>query len=125
MIYRIILTLYLLDAFDKSSVFDSSINDPIYKDMKPPGELYKTIENRNETYEIWKGSIADKRIQQLMKRIQIPVPFFIEGGTVIDLNDPEWSLERWTVFFLYKKDPTLEPGNSTYVFVGYSTVYRY
>lgn len=93
--------------------------------MKPPGELYKTIQNGSETYEIWKGSLADRRIQQLLKRIQILVPFFIEGGTLIDINDPEWSLERWTIFFLYKKSPDVGPAASPYVFMGYSTIYRY
>jgi len=77
-------------------------------------------------YEIWKGSLADKAIQQMVKRIQILIPLFIEGGTAINLNDPEWSLQRWTVFLLYKK--TLEKatsGGPPYVFMGYSTVYCY
>ena len=62
----------------------------------------------------------------MVKRIQILVPFFIEGGTFIELKDPEWSLERWTVFFLYQKK-TIEyaPEVSPYVFMGYSTIYRY
>jgi histone acetyltransferase 1 len=65
-------------------------------------------------------------VQQILKRIQILVPFFIEGGTFIELQDPEWSLERWTVFFLYeKKNADLHPEASPYVFMGYSTVYRY
>jgi len=45
----------------------------------------------------------DKAVQQYLKRIQILVPFFIEGGTFINIDDPEWSLERWTVFLLFKK----------------------
>ncbi len=64
----------------------------------------------------------------MLKRIQILVPLFIEGGTFIELEDPEWSLERWTVFFLYQKDTSLSaatPPASPYVFMGYSTVYRY
>jgi histone acetyltransferase 1 len=93
--------------------------------MKPPGELYDTIQNGTETYEIWKGSLADPRIQQLIKRIQILVPFFIEGGTLIDLSEPEWSLERWTIFFLFKKSTDTGLEASPYVFMGYSTVYRY
>lgn len=51
---------------------------------------------------------------------------FIEGGTFIELKDPEWSLERWTVFFMYNKRPAeAAPGVSPYVFMGYATVYRY
>lgn len=60
----------------------------------------------------------------MVKRIQLLVPLFIEGGTIIELNDPEWTLERWTVFFLYQKNE-IQEGQSPYVFMGYSTVYRY
>ncbi|KAH8805646.1 acyl-CoA N-acyltransferase [Xylogone sp. PMI_703] len=111
-------------AFEKASVFDTAISDPSYKSWTPPGELYKTIESGGKHYEVWKGSLADMAVQQMLKRIQILVPFFIEGGTFIELQDPEWSLERWTVFFLYEKigSPT---SASPYVFIGYSTIYRY
>jgi histone acetyltransferase 1 len=50
------------------------------------------------------------------------VPFFIEGGSFIDLEDP--ALDRWTVFFLYQKK-TVEASKSAYLFMGYSTIYRY
>jgi histone acetyltransferase 1 len=59
----------------------------------------------------------------MVKRIQILVPFFIEGGTTIDLDEP--ALERWTVFFLYQKSKDSAPQVSPYTFVGYSTVYRF
>lgn len=61
----------------------------------------------------------------MVKRIQILIPLFIEGGTLIDLDEPQWSLERWTVFFLYQKTTQTAPAISPYVFMGYSTVYRY
>jgi histone acetyltransferase 1 len=113
-------------AFDKSSVFEASIKDGIYKDWKPPGELLKTQNTGNKTIEIWKGNLTDKAIQQLVKRIQILIPLFIEGGQAINLEDPEWSLRRWTVFFLYEKKTDVEASNeSPYIFMGYSTVYRY
>jgi histone acetyltransferase 1 len=68
---------------------------------------------------------VDKAVQQLIKRIQILIPLFIEGGTFIGLDDPEWSLERWTVFFLYEKGTGITPGIAPYTFMGYCTVYRY
>jgi histone acetyltransferase 1 len=68
--------------------------------------------------------MADKAVQQLVKRIQILIPFFIEGGQAINLEDPDWSLQRWTVFFMYKKIQDT-PSSSSYIFMGYSTVYRY
>lgn len=59
----------------------------------------------------------------MIKRIQILVPFFIEGGTFIELSEPP--LDRWTIFFLYEKRVDVQPDVSPYVFMGYSTVYRY
>ncbi|PMD41013.1 histone acetyltransferase type B [Hyaloscypha variabilis F] len=109
-------------AFEKSAVFDTAISDASYATWKPPGELWKTIQSGDQTYEIWKGSLADLAVQQMVKRIQIMVPFFIEGGTFIDLEDP--ALDRWTLFFLYQKK-TVEASKSPYLFMGYSTVYRY
>ena len=114
-----------LAAFEKSAVFESAIRDPSYASWKPPGELWKTIEAGGQTCEIWKGNLADLAVQQMVKRIQIFIPLFIEGGTFIDLDEPQWSLERWTVFFLYQKSTQTAPALSPYSFMGYSTVYRY
>jgi histone acetyltransferase 1 len=68
--------------------------------------------------------MADKAIQQLVKRVQILIPFFIEGGQAINLEDPDWSLQRWTAFFLYRRMKDAST-SSPYVLMGYSTVYRY
>ncbi|RDL37380.1 Acyl-CoA N-acyltransferases (Nat) [Venustampulla echinocandica] len=113
-------------AFEKTAVFDAAIADPSYTTWKPPGELWKTIQSGSQTLEVWKGSLADMAVQQMVKRMQILVPFFIEGGTMIELREPEWSLDRWTVFFLYQKN-VVDVGSSSspYTFMGYSTVYRY
>ncbi|KAL2074017.1 hypothetical protein VTL71DRAFT_7795 [Oculimacula yallundae] len=110
-------------AFEKPAVFDKAISDPISKDWKPPGELWQTIETGGRKLEVWKGNLADVAVQQILKRIQILVPLFIEGGTIIDLDEPEWSLERWTVFFYYEKE--VAEDCNPYTFMGYSTVYRY
>lgn len=113
-------------AFEKNTEFQTAISNPSYANWTPPGELWKTIKTGSKTLEIWKGSLADMAVQQIVKRIQVLVPFFIEGGTQIDLREPEWSLDRWTVFFLYeKKNEEVEPNTSPYHFMGYSTVYRY
>lgn len=55
---------------------------------------------------------------------------FIEGGTPIATESTEEReadlLDRWTIFFLYNKRPAAQkPGKFTYVFAGYSTVYRF
>lgn len=64
-----------------------------------------------------------------MKRIQILVSLFIEGGTPLHTESTDEyeqdPLERWTVFFLYQKRPVQsKPGQFSYVFAGFSTVYR-
>ncbi|TVY68765.1 Histone acetyltransferase type B catalytic subunit, partial [Lachnellula suecica] len=108
-------------AFEKVSAFEAAIKDPSYADWTPPGELWKTISGKDdETLEVWKGSLADLAVKQVIKRVQILVPFFIEGGTMLDLEEEEDLLDRWTVFFLYKKS-----ASGAYDFMGYSTVYRY
>lgn len=79
---------------------------------------------------MWKGSLADPLILALVNRIQILVSLLIEGGTPIATESSDGRemdpLDRWTVFFLYQKRPRKEkPGKFTYVFAGYSTVYRF
>ncbi|RYO81481.1 hypothetical protein DL763_008567 [Monosporascus cannonballus] len=94
----------------------------------PPGRVVKTFNKGGEVYEVWQGNLADSAVKQLVKRIQIIVLFFVEGGSYIgedaDGNDePEYSLARWSVYFLYKKKP--DEVKSKYIFQGYSTVYRF
>lgn len=79
---------------------------------------------------MWKGSLADPLILALVNRIQILVLLLIEAGSKIATESSEERemdpLDRWTVFFLYQKRPRKDrPGKFTYVFAGYSTVYRF
>ncbi|KAI3392203.1 hypothetical protein diail_6064 [Diaporthe ilicicola] len=115
-------------AFAPKADFEKFVqNTP--DDWKPPGTLISTYESKGETYEIWKGSLADPAVLQLVNRIQILVSLFIEGGTPIHTQSTDEydqdPLERWTVFFLYQKRPVQSKhGQFSYVFAGYSTVYR-
>ncbi|KAK7911285.1 histone acetyltransferase type B catalytic subunit [Apiospora marii] len=113
-------------AFQKKSDFELAVKQTPTS-WTPPGELVNTIERDGETYEIWKGSLADPAVKQLVKRIQLLVLFYIEGGSYIGedadgKDEPDYSLARWSVFFLYKKPST---ANEQYVFQGYSTVYHF
>ncbi|KFX90268.1 hypothetical protein O988_08284 [Pseudogymnoascus sp. VKM F-3808] len=110
-------------AFQKTAAFDAAVNDPNLKSFTPPGKLLKSHEEADTSYEIWCGNSADPAIQQLLRRLQILVPLFIEGGTAID--DAEWESGRWTVFLLYKKAPAADESTSPYTFMGYCTVYNY
>ncbi len=66
-----------------------------------------------------------------MRRIQIVILFFIEGGSYIGEDaegnaEPDSSLARWSVYFLYAKKPGSDTDcKSKYVFQGYSTVYHF
>ena len=116
---------------DEADFVESAKNVP--DDYTPPGELYESFDGPDAQYEIWKGSMTDPAVQQLNSRVQILVPFFIEGGSYIcqrvdsEVNEPDYSdADRWTLFFLYKKEKSAEnPEKSSYIFVGYSTIYRF
>ncbi|KAH8594859.1 acyl-CoA N-acyltransferase [Bisporella sp. PMI_857] len=116
-------------AFEKTSVFEAAISDPSLADLTPPGELWQSLEVKNQKYEIWKGCLADLAVRQMIKRLQILVPLFIEGGTLLlppGQDEDEETLKRWTAFFLYKKNAAAIDSNvSPYNFMGYCTVYRY
>ncbi|KAK3380222.1 acyl-CoA N-acyltransferase [Lasiosphaeria ovina] len=110
-------------AFQKQRDFYTAVKG-LRDNWTPPGELVTTFASGAATYEVWKSNLADPAVKQLVTRIQIFVPLFIEGGTDIDVDDPD--ADRWTVFFLYQKAPVVgKPGAFSYVFAGYSTVYRF
>lgn len=66
----------------------------------PPGKCVHNYETRGREFEIWAGSLADSEVRRLLNRAQIFVSFFIEAGTPLETDDPEWTLERWTVYFM-------------------------
>lgn len=119
-------------AFQRESDFEES-SKHVDENYTPPGELYESFERSDGRYEIWKGSMTDAAVQQLNSRVQILAPFFIEGGSYIcQTTDSETAgddfsdADRWTVFFLYKKEKSNDNSEkSSYVFVGYSTIYRF
>lgn len=121
---HIILTVWIA-AFEKTKAFEATLSNPSNANWTPPGEVWQTIESEGKIYEIRKGNMVDPAIQQLVKRVQIMVPLNIEGGMMIDFEDAEWSLDRWTVFFLYEKKTDVAPPASPYAFMGYCTVFRY
>ena len=87
----------------------------------------KEFDNGDCKYEIWKGNLDDPAMKQMINRIQILIPLFIEGGTLIGSEDAD-SLDRWTIFLLYRKRSIFSTDGQTefsYEFAGYSTVYRF
>ncbi len=89
-------------SFEKVGAFNSHVqNDSSAKDWKPPGELLESYTSRGRKFEIWSGELTDPAIQQIIERIQILISFFIEGGTPLQLDDLDWTLSRWRVYFMY------------------------
>src|ERR1700761_2121379 len=84
------LTLFLcIAAFTKLSDYENSVqNDSKAKDFSPPGKLVHSYKSKNRNYEIWAGSLADDNVRNLLGRAQVFIPFFIEGGTPLVLDDP-------------------------------------
>ncbi|KAF7121681.1 hypothetical protein CNMCM5793_009153 [Aspergillus hiratsukae] len=101
------------------------LEDKDAKDFKPPGKLVHSYVSRNRNYEIWAGSLADPKVRRLLDRAQIFVSLFIEAGTPLATDDPEWTLQRWTVYFVYEKVKPPTPTASEYSIVGYATTYRW
>lgn len=88
---------------------------------KPPGDLVGSVNNKDQTYEVWRSSLTSPIAKQLLQRVQILVPFFIEGGSCIEEEELD---SRWDIFFFYQNEPG-EDGEPSYIFAGYSTVYRF
>ena len=57
-----------------------------------------TVNGRN--YEIWVGELANPAVLEFIERIQILIPFFIDGGIPIPTDDPDWSAARWRVWLV-------------------------
>lgn len=119
-------------AFSNVSDFESSART-FPANWQPPGTLHDNFQAADGSYEIRKGHLADPAVRQLINRIEILVPLFIEGGSYIgrvpDSEEP-WKgpddATRWTVFLLYKKQAGAgATGSTSYTFMGYSTVYRF
>ncbi|CAK7224436.1 histone acetyltransferase 1 [Sporothrix curviconia] len=112
-------------AFQKLSEFEEAIKQTPAADYTPPGKRICTFVGSDGRYEIWRGTLSDPAVLQLVNRVQIFVPFFIEGGTYIGKDESD-SKDRWTVFFLYRTRQL--PGSADsyeHEFAGYATVYRF
>ncbi|KAF2423693.1 acyl-CoA N-acyltransferase [Tothia fuscella] len=103
-------------AFDKSSPEADNTSTT----WKPPGTLHHTYTTSSgKTFQIYQSPLTNPATLAMMKNILILIPFFIESGTTGLLDEPDWSLERWNVFFLYEVDK-----NENYTLAGLSTSYR-
>jgi histone acetyltransferase 1 len=103
-----------LDAFAPVATYRKTLQeDDNLINFKPPGEKIKTYKTKSGEFEVWTGNLADPEIRLLLDRMQIFISFFIEGGTPIKLDDQKWTLERWSVYFLYVVPSLSHPTQST------------
>lgn len=119
-----------LQEFLPASAFDRDYaqciqQDTHAKDWHPPGSLVHSYAKGNRDFEVWAGSLLDPKVNALVNNIQILVLFFIEAGSLLNLNEVDWSLDRWRVYFVYEKVATSNPQAAPYSLVGYATTYRF
>lgn len=116
----------LEDFVPKSAFTDESrlntLADSDAETFIPPGERVHAYKIGDDAFEVWCASVADPVAKESLENIQVLVPLFIEGGTILELEHA-WLNERWKVFFLYQlhdKAAHMSP----YALVGCSTSYR-
>lgn len=119
-----------LEEFLAGSAFDQGFeeriqNDETARDWTPPGELIHKYSKKGRNFEVWAGSLLDPRVNQLVNNVQILVLFYIEAGSLLNLDEVDWSLDRWRVYFVFEKITPPTPTASSYSFIGYSTTYRF
>jgi histone acetyltransferase 1 len=80
--------------------FENAVQEEDAKDFVPPGKVVHSYSLRGRNYEIYAASLVDPQVQLLLNRFQIMVSFYIEAGMPLTTDDPDWTLERWTVYFV-------------------------
>ncbi|MCJ1473179.1 histone acetyltransferase 1 [Lambiella insularis] len=126
-IHAILKEYFPTYAFESDITYKSRLqDDESAATFRPPGTCVQSYISKGRSFEIWCGELTDPSVRILIERMQIFISFFIEGGTPLALDDQEWTLARWRVFFLYEKVPRASSSTSfTYSIVGYSTSYRF
>ncbi|KAM3416125.1 Histone acetyltransferase type B catalytic subunit [Cercospora zeina] len=86
-------------------------------DFRPPGEKIHSYARNGKSYETYCASLADRAARGILENMQILVPMFIDGGSMLELEQ-DWTAARWKMFLVYEVD------GSIYTFAGYGTSYR-
>jgi histone acetyltransferase 1 len=84
-------------AFEEDA---SSVTNGSRSKWSPPGELLHSYSSDGKKYQIWYAGLADPRAKEIISNMRVFIPFFIEGGTVDFLDEPDWAIERWKIFLL-------------------------
>lgn len=114
-------------AFSKEDVAEA-LRDPNASEFKPPGILVNKYTGPGGIkYETWAADLTDPQAREILDNMQVLVPMFIEGGTMLQLEQ-DWTTERWKIFLTYARHAVPASGATTtyseYSLVGFGTSYR-
>ncbi|KAL9097380.1 MAG: hypothetical protein Q9165_000275 [Trypethelium subeluteriae] len=119
------------DAFRPLEGFTTALEtDTAAMDFTPPGKIIHSYSVSGDTYQVWCSNLTDPRAQEIARNAQILMPLFIEGATVINLDDADENvLHRWKLYLAYRVFPSgadslANSAVSKFSLVGYSTSYR-
>ncbi|QIX00280.1 hypothetical protein AMS68_005797 [Peltaster fructicola] len=112
----------ITDFLPEEAFLDTQISYTDAASFIPPGERVRAYRRDGKQYEVRCASLADADAKRLLERMQILIPLFIEGGTMLQLEQ-DWTTKRWKLFTLWLVDAA-EQGSSLYSLVGYGTSYR-
>ncbi|EME84879.1 uncharacterized protein MYCFIDRAFT_98345, partial [Pseudocercospora fijiensis CIRAD86] len=111
----------LADFLPATAFEDQTLEDEA--SFQPPGEKIRQYRRDGKSYEIWCASLADEAARRLLENMQILVPMYIDGGSLLEL-DQGWSANRWKIFLVYEVDRSATASISPYTLAGYGTSYR-
>ncbi len=104
---RITLSIWLLPTHNITDALSAQLKEDIggrseahAGAWRPPGVLVQAYTIESKTFEVWCASLADADAKEILRAMQIFVPLFIEGGTCQNLDDQDWTVERWKLFLL-------------------------
>ena len=116
---------FLPDTAFSTEDVRKALQDEQAAEFSPPGEKINGYTRGGKKYEIWCASLSDPAAKQLLENMQVLVPMFIEGGTMLQLEH-DWTTQRWKLFLLYQVNPQSSSlrTSSPYTLLGYATSYR-
>ncbi|BFZ60374.1 histone acetyltransferase 1 [Saitoella coloradoensis] len=85
------------------------------KSFRPAGQLLTTYQTQGKEYQIYYATSEDETFRSHLARMEMFVPYYIEGGIIVDLDDI-----RWKAYVLYERST-----EGIFHFVGFCTCYPY
>ncbi|KAF1808824.1 acyl-CoA N-acyltransferase [Eremomyces bilateralis CBS 781.70] len=91
----------------------------------PPGDMVAEYQQDGRKFQIWRASFLEHpEAKRIFHNMQVLVHLFIEGGTTDLLDEPDDSLGRWKIYFLYEVRPSPK-FRIPYIFNGFCTTHQF